>query len=84
MAAAVVYTWDAVDSGQSVNVFIHGYGDNEAVNYCLVLGQFGPVTITQVETYKHVDNTAARKVYIQNNTPTWSVRINLIEMTETF
>ncbi len=89
MSSNVVYRYFQFEPHSSRGLFIHGYSDTEAVDYCLVVARLGgaetggPITITQGETYRHVDGTVARKVYIANPTPSW-FHVDVIETKDPF
>ena len=90
MAASLVYQFFNIRPGSTVPIFIHGYANNQAVNYSLVVHPQllsgvagGGVIIAQVETYRHVDSTAARKVYIQNPTTGWQ-DVDLLQIVESY
>lgn len=93
MAAKLVYRFDFIAPNGSNNVFIHGYSNNQAVNYsAVVYAGSGPgvpfpaghMNMTQGETFRHVDGTVARKVYVQNLAPFNSCTIDILEMSEVF
>jgi hypothetical protein len=81
---------------ESDSVFIHGYANNQAVVYSAIVTPhpqpggiyppppaLGMMNMTQGETYRHVDDTVARKVYVQNlATANWCT-IDIIEISET-
>ena len=94
MAARIVYTFTTIAPGATTSVFIHGYGNREAVSYSAVpYNQPGPadlfpqahVTLTQGETFRWaVDGTVGRKVYITNHSPFMSVGVDILEIKESF
>jgi hypothetical protein len=76
--------------GASTDWFIHGYGDNDAVVYSIVvvpLGEppsfLGHATLTQGEFFRHVDGTYAQQVTIQNDMPNDLCWVHLIAIVET-
>jgi hypothetical protein len=95
MSSRVVYTfylpagWFGFNTTGSV--FIHGYANNKAVNYCAIIyptpfdplvGDIeggGPVIITQGETFRHIDGTVARKVRVQNLDMVNNCRVDIVE-----
>jgi hypothetical protein len=91
MAAGVVYRFDYIAPNSGDNVFIHGYLDNQAVAYSAVVyagagvnNPIGACSITQGETYRHVDGTIGRKVYVQNLAPFNSCTVDILQTVETF
>ena len=93
MAAQRIYRWDYIAPNEGTNLFYHGYDDNTAVSYSIVVyAGFGDgvpfpaahATLTQGETFRHVDGTTARKVYVQNNAPFNSCTVDLLELSESF
>jgi hypothetical protein len=91
MSASLVFTFNFIAPNTSTSVFIHGYADNEAVNYSAVVfpqvfggGAGGPIMITQGETFRHVDGTVGRKVYVQNPDPATSFAVNILQTVESF
>jgi hypothetical protein len=81
--------WVTIGPNSSTGWFIHGYTAKESVNYSIVVfgvGGFPPplahATLTQGESFEHVDGTKAYKVYIQNNAPFNSVDVHLISQVE--
>ncbi len=70
--------WATIAANSSLSWFNHGFNNNDAVTYSIVVfaasapGVPNPAahaTLTQGETFRHVDGTVARKFYIQNNAP---------------
>jgi predicted esterase len=94
MAANVVYTFESIAPGQTTSVFLHGYGDRDAVSYSAVIyNQPGPgvlfpqahVILTQGETFRWaVDGTIGRKIYIANQDPFSSVGVDILQIVESF
>ena len=94
MAARIVYKFTTVAPGATVSVFIHGYGDRQAVSYSAVIyNQFTPtvffpqahVTLTQGETFRWaVDGTIGRKVYITNHSLSEPAGVDILEIIESF
>jgi hypothetical protein len=69
MAANRIYRFDYIAPNGGNNVFLHGYSNNQAVNYSAVVyagagvpNPAGRMNMTQGETFRHVDGTVARKV----------------------
>ncbi len=99
MAADLVYRFDYIAPSASTSVYRHGYSNNQAVNYSAVV-HAGPVvvagrvilpapltghiSITQGETFRHVDDTFARKVYVENLSPFNSCAVDILEIVEEF
>lgn len=80
MPAQEVYRFGYVAPGETTNIFIHNYSNKRAVAYSGVgeglqqpAGSPYPpqvhFTVSQGETYRHVDGTVARKVYVTNQAP---------------
>ncbi len=93
MPANLVFRFDYVAPNGSTSLFIHGYSNREAVNYSAVvyagsgpgvLFPRGHIKLTQGETFRHVDGTVARKVYIQNVAPFNSCTVDVLETVENF
>lgn len=67
---------DTVAANSSTNWFIHGFTNKESVVFSIVVfpgtGVTNPVghaTLTQGESFQHVDGTKAYKIYIRNHAP---------------
>jgi hypothetical protein len=94
MAANLIYNFSDIAPGSTVSLFIHGYGNRDAVTYCVVpynvftpgvLFPQGHVTLTQGETFRWaVNGTVARKIYITNHSPFERAVVDVIEMKESF
>jgi hypothetical protein len=92
MAAQLVYTFRYIAPNAGSNIFIHGYSDRDAVNYSAVVYALpgdayypvGHINLTQGETFRHVDGTVARKVYVQNLTPFNPCAIDILQTVETY
>jgi len=88
MAAELEYTWDYIAPYTSVSVYIHGYTWQEAVAYSAVVyplqGEaytpWGAISMTQTDSYLHVDGTIARVINVQNLAPfnPCTVNINML------
>lgn len=81
--------WDSVAANSSTSWFIHGFGNNEAVTFSIAvfpgLGVSNPVghaTLTQGESFQHVDGTKAYKFSIQNNAPFNSCDFHVMAIVE--
>lgn len=93
MPANVVFRFDYVAPNSGTSVFIHGYSNREAVNYSAVvypgsgpgvLFPLGHIKMTQGDTFRHVDGTVARKVYIQNLAAFNSCAVEILQTRENF
>jgi hypothetical protein len=82
---------DSVAANSSTNWFIHGFTNKEAVAFSIVVfpgtgaGVPNPVahaTLTQGESFQHVDGTKAYKIYIQNNAPFNSCDFRVLAMVD--
>lgn len=94
MKAGVVFHWDYIKWGQRVGVFIHGYTERQAVNYSAVvypeywalypelarwISPKPHISLEHSDTYRHVDRTIARKVYITNNDPFYACSVDVLQ-----
>jgi hypothetical protein len=93
MPANLEYRFTYIAPNTGANVFIHGYAENAAVVYSArvyagsgpgVPNPVGHATISQGETFRHVDGTVARKVYVQNQAPFNSCTLDVLKIIETF
>lgn len=93
MAARLRYRFDYIAPNGSASVFMHGYSNRQAVSYSAIVYAgsgagvpfpAGRINMTQGETYRHVDGTVARKVYVQNLAPFNSCTVDILEIIETF
>jgi hypothetical protein len=92
MAAQLVYTFDYIAPNAGSGLFIHGYSNRHAVNYSAVVYALsgeayypgGHMNLAQGETFRHVDGTVARKVYVQNLAPFNPCAIDILHIVETF
>ncbi len=94
MAANLAFRFDDIAANGSISVFLHGYGNKEAVSYSGVVfagtgaGVPFPAGRAQItsdgEIYRHVDQTAARKVYVRNLAPFNSCLVDILQITERF
>jgi hypothetical protein len=82
--------WDTIAANGSTSWFIHGWGSNESVVFSIVVfpgtGVSNPVghaTLTQGESFQHVDGTKAYKIYMQNNAPFNSCNVHVLAQVET-
>jgi hypothetical protein len=83
--------WDTIAANGSTNWFIHGFGSNEAVVFSIVvfpgtgpgvLYPVGHATLTQGESFQHVDGTQAYKIYMQNNAPFNTCDVHVLAIVE--
>ncbi|MGW1987783.1 hypothetical protein ACWCPJ_35915 [Streptomyces collinus] len=83
--------WDSIAANQSINWFLHGFGADEAVTFSIavfpgtgegVLTPTAHATLTQGESFEHVDGTKAYKIYIQNNAPFNSCDVHVLAIVE--
>jgi hypothetical protein len=93
MPANLVFRFDHIAPNSGTSLFIHGYSNKQAVNYSAVvypgsgagvLFPLGRINLTQGETFRHVDGTVARKVYIQNLAPFNSCAVDILHTVENF
>jgi len=93
MAASLVYRFDYIAPNGASSVFLHGYSNREAVNYSAIVYAgsgagvpypWGACRITEGETFRHVDGTIGRKVYVQNLAPFNSCTIDILQIREFF
>jgi hypothetical protein len=93
MPANKAFSFPFIAANSSTSVFLHGYSNNQAVSYsAVVTGLSAPgvltplarVIVTQGETFRHVDGTVARKVYIQNLAPFNPCAVDLLQIVESF
>ena len=93
MAASRVYRFDYLAPNSSASVFIHGYSNTQAVNYSAVVYPgtgvgvpypLGHITVTQGETFAHVDGTVGRLVSVQNLAPFNSCTVDILQIIESF
>ena len=85
------YGWDTIAANGSTSWFMHGFGARESVVFSIVVfpgsgpGVLNPVahaTLTQGESFEHVDGTKAYKIYIRNNAPFNSCNIHMLAQVE--
>lgn len=74
---AELFTWPSISPGETVGLFIHGYGTSDFAAYSIVPALHsneppGAETVQAQLTYGltgvHVDGTIARTIYVQNQT----------------
>jgi hypothetical protein len=91
MPAQRVYRWDYIAPAGSADVFIHGYSNKEAVTYSAVVWggyardvpyPLGHIIMTQADTYRHVDGSVARKVYVKNAASFNPCSVDLLSISE--
>lgn len=79
--------WVTIASNSSTSWFVHGFTNNEAVAFSIVVfpgsgpgvpNPSGHATLTQGESFQHVDGTFAYKIYIQNNAPFNSCDVHIL------
>jgi hypothetical protein len=74
MPAMKVYRWSYIAPGATVNLYLHGFPNNWASTFSAVVyalsGQayypLGSINLTQGEVDRHIENTIARKAWVQN------------------
>jgi hypothetical protein len=92
-----VYRWDQVGPNEQVEIWISGYGDNEAVCYSIVPGKppgvWNPhyeikAQLTDDTTGRWRDGSVQRHLLVQNQSklggPSKRISVRLIEFGETF
>jgi hypothetical protein len=93
MVARIRFSWDYIAPNSTASVFMHGYTYRQAVSYsATVYGLPGDgvpfpashIILTQGETFRHVDGTVARKVYVQNRAPFNPCQVDILEIIESF
>jgi hypothetical protein len=95
MSADVVFTIDVLSPNESFDLFIHGYADREAVNFCIVprLHSNEPPGAVQVKaqmtegvTVRHVDGTVGHNVIVVNQSvgPQPYIQVDVIESGQFF
>jgi hypothetical protein len=93
MAANLEFRFDFIAPNSSAGVFIHGYGNREAVAYSAVVfpgsgagvpNPLGKVNMTLGETLRHVDGTIGRTVNVQNLAPFNSCTVDILILRESF
>jgi hypothetical protein len=82
---------DTIAKNSSTSWFIHGFNANESVVFSIVvypgtgdgvLYPKGHATLTQGESFQHVDGTKAYKIYIRNNAPFNSCIVRILAQVE--
>lgn len=84
------FGWTTIAANGSHNWFCHGFSATQAVSFTTVVfpgtGEVqNPVahaTLTQGESFQHVDGTQAYKIYLQNNAPFNSVDVHVLAMVD--
>jgi len=85
--------WTTLAANGSVEWFIHGYTNREAVTYSIVVfpgsgaGVLFPkadATLYQGRYVQHVDGTFAQVITIKNNAPFNTCNVNLLAQVESF
>jgi hypothetical protein len=91
--AVVDIGWETIAANGSVAWFNHGWNAQQSVVYSIVVfpgtGEGVPfplahATLTQGESFQHVDGTKAYKFYIQNNAPFNSCNVHVLAQVESF
>lgn len=93
MSANLEWRWDYVAPNSAASVFIHGYGNREAVAYSAVvyagsgagvLYPLGRAIMTEGDTVRHVDGTIGRIVNVRNLAPFNSCTVDVLVQRESF
>jgi hypothetical protein len=81
--------WDTLAANGSTSWFIHGFTSSESVVFSIVVfggtgfpTPLGHATLTQGESFEHVDGTKAYKIYLQNNAPFNSCDVHILAQVE--
>lgn len=85
--------WGTIAANKSNNWFIHGFNSNESVIFSIVVfpgpgpdvstvNEKAHATLTQGESFQHVDGTKAYKIYIRNNAPFNSCNVHILAQVE--
>ncbi|AXJ09707.1 hypothetical protein [Arthrobacter sp. PM3] len=83
--------WDTIAANGSVSWFIHGFRATESVVFSIVVFPgtgagvpfpVGHATLTQGESFQHVDGTKAYKIYIKNNAAFNSCNVHILSQVE--
>ncbi|MCC3773292.1 hypothetical protein [Streptomyces sp. UNOB3_S3] len=89
--AVIDLGWDTIAANSSTNWFVHGWSQNESVVFSIVVfpgtgegvpNPLGHATLTQGESFQHVDGTSAYKIYMQNNAPFNSCSVHVLAQVE--
>ncbi len=77
--------WATVAANSSFEWFNHGWNSNQSVVYSIIVfpgtgvpNPVGHATLTQGESFQHVDGTKAYKFYIRNNAPFNSCDVHVL------
>lgn len=95
MGVASVFVFNQLGSNEKVGLFIHGYTDRDFASYAIIPTLHsnepsGAVSVraqlTEDVTSRHVDNTIARTIFIQNVSvgPQPFIAVNVLEFKESF
>jgi hypothetical protein len=85
--------WDTIAANGSTSWFIHGFSARECVVFSIVVFPgtgngvpfpSGHATLTQGESFQHVDGTKAYKIYMRNNAPFNSCDVHILAQVEAF
>lgn len=81
--------WDTIAANGSTSWFIHGFNAKQSVAFSIVVFPgtgvpfpAGHATLTQGESFQHVDGTQAYKIYMQNNAPFNSCNVHILAQVE--
>lgn len=86
MAVLDIYR-TGIAANSNWSLFVHGFTDREAVTFSIVVSPgsgpgvlypAGHATLTQGESFQHVDGTSAYKIYVQNNAPFNSCGVHVL------
>jgi hypothetical protein len=93
MSANLEFRFDFIAPNSSAGVFIHGYGNREAVAYSAVVypgfgagvpNPLGKINMTQGEVLRHVDGTIGRTIFVQNLAAFNSCTVDILVLRESF
>jgi hypothetical protein len=83
--------WATIAANESIGWFIHGFNSSQSVVFSIVVFPGtgvpfpkGHATLTQGESFEHVDGTKAYKIYIRNNAPFNSCNVHVLAQVESF
>ena len=83
----------SIAANSSTDWFIHGFTNRESVLFSIlvfpgtgagVLYPKGHATLTQGESFQHVDGTKAYKIYIRNHAPFNTCNYTVLAQVESF
>lgn len=95
MSVANLFVFNQLVWDEKVGLFIHGYGDNDFASYAIVPTLHsnepsGAVSVkaqlTEDVTSRHVDDSVARTIWIQNKSlgPQPFISVSVLEFKESF